>query len=279
VIAVSHLKDFPSSVEIPVNDTAACIYLLHTSTKPTSENVAGNITLVYSDGSKKNNYMIMGKHLTYWWFSQLKTDYSGIAWYGKNDISEGVGLSWSAIDNPFPGKQISKIILEPPADNGIYTVFSISLADKPHYVPVNPVSFGGPDNWAGATAMAALVEGLAGIKDAPKTEAFSSPVISPKWINTNANDVNVTIRYEASNGYVSYHYKNRPEKNQIELLTTGSGKNMVYHIELPANIKSAKSVISENNKGVPFKTSTIENTSYTDFILQGNRPTKIIIAY
>ncbi len=190
--------------------------------------------------------MVSGKQLTYWWFSELKTDHSGIAWYGKNKVSEGIGLSCCAIDNPDPSKTIAKIILEAPADNGIYTVFGITLADRPHYVPVNPVSFGGPDNWAGATAMAAMVEGLAGVKDAPGTEAFSAPVIAPRWDNTTANNVNVTIRYAASKGYVSYRYTYESATGRIKILATGSGHSLHFHIKLPDASAGAKYVTANN---------------------------------
>ena len=117
--------------------------------------------------------MIYGKQLTYWWFSELKTDYSGIAWYGKNKVSEGIGLSWCAINNPEPQKQITSLVIEAPAGNGIYTIFAISVSDRRHQLPVNPVSYGGPDNWAAATAMAAMVEGLAGVKNTEGTRAYS----------------------------------------------------------------------------------------------------------
>ena len=75
-----------------MNDTAACIYFLHTASKPSSENVAGAVKILYEDGSSNFNYMIMDKQLVYWWFSSLKTDHSGVAWYGKNDVSKGVGV-------------------------------------------------------------------------------------------------------------------------------------------------------------------------------------------
>ena len=87
-----------------------CIYLLHTSGKPQSENVAGAVKILYEDGTYNFQYIIMDKQLTYWWFSELKTDYSGIAWYGKNDVSEGVGVSWCAIDNPHPEKKIKSLL-------------------------------------------------------------------------------------------------------------------------------------------------------------------------
>ncbi|MEO7046405.1 MAG: hypothetical protein ABI091_13930, partial [Ferruginibacter sp.] len=82
VVAVSNQKGLPDSVSIPVNDTAACIYLLHTSGKPESENVAGVVKIMYEDGSNYLQYIIMGKQLAYWWFTELKTETSGVAWYG-----------------------------------------------------------------------------------------------------------------------------------------------------------------------------------------------------
>ena len=83
VVAVSKQKGFPAQKEIPVNDKAGALYFLHTSSKPSSENVSGAVSLHYSDGTQIIRYMVMDKQLTYWWFSNLKTDHSGIAWYGQ----------------------------------------------------------------------------------------------------------------------------------------------------------------------------------------------------
>lgn len=278
VVAVSRLKSFPAKVEVPVNDTAASIYLLHTSTKPGSENVVGNVTFVYSDSSRRNNYIINGKHLTYWWFSELKTNHSGIAWYGKNDISQGIGLSWCAIDNPSPAKRISRIVIEPPADDGIYTVFALTTSNRPHSVPVNPVSFGGPDNWAAATAMAALVEGLAGVKDSKKTEALSAPTISPRWINTRSNDVAVTIRYEASNGYSSYRYQHLPTEKKIVITTTSSGYKTNLHIQLPPGVTEPRS-LTLNHKPVPFSLEKSEESNYVNCASSSNFPFTVVLKY
>ncbi|MEP7144158.1 MAG: hypothetical protein ABI707_14845, partial [Ferruginibacter sp.] len=278
VVAVSKIKDLPASIAIPVNDTAACIYFLHTSGKPSSENVAGAVTFQYEDGTEKVNYIINDKQLTYWWFSKLATDYSGIAWYGKNLVSEGIGLSWCAINNPFPNKKISKLMIESPEGNSIYTVFAITLSNKPHYVPVNPVSFGGPDNWAAATAMAAMVEGLAGVKNTPNTQAYSNPVIAPHWITTGVDTVNVTIRYAASKSYVAYQYINDPQEKQLRLLITGSGKNIHCHILLPDKISVVKSILI-NDKKADFRIAAIEQSHYADFIIDNDVPKKVVINY
>ena len=278
VVAVSKQKGFPESVEIPVNDSAACIYMLHTSSKPASENIVGAIKFLYKDGSTKLQYIAMDKQLTYWWFSELKTDYSGIAWYGKNDVAEGVGVSWCAINNPEPQKKISKIILQSPEGDGIYTVLGITLADKEHYVPVKATSFGGPDDWAASTAMAAMAEGLAGVKDAPQTEAFNKPVVAPRWITTASDTINATIRYAASNGYVAYTYINNAKDKEIQITATGSSHEILYHILLPATIQAAKSV-TVNEKPVAYKTNRIEKSVYIDFEVVNNTAKKIVIKY
>jgi hypothetical protein len=275
VVAVSKQKGFPSSVEINVNDTAACIYLLHTSSKPASENIVGAIKFLYDDSTMKLQYIAMDKQLTYWWFSELKTDYSGIAWYGKNDVSEGVGVSWCAINNPEPHKKISKIILQSSEGNEIYTVFAITLSDKVHYIPVSPVSFGGPDDWAAATAMAAMIEGMAGVKD--KSEAYELPVVSPRWITANVDSVNVTVRYAASRGYVTYQYRNDKKNKAIFITVTGNGDKMFFHVLLPMNAE-AKNVLC-NSKTIGFKPSTIEKSTYADFEVALDKVNSIEIKY
>lgn len=275
VVAVSKQKGFPSSVEVNVDDSAACIYLLHTSSKPASENIVGSVKFLYDDGSSKLQYIIMDKQLTYWWFPQLKTDYSGIAWYGKNDVSEGVGVSWCAINSPEPGKKINKIILQSSEGDEIYTVLAITLANRPHYVPVKPTSFGGPDDWAAATAMAAMVEGLAGVRD--KGEAYKLPLIAPRWITTNVDSINVTVRYAASQGYASYQYKHDRNNKAIFITSTGSGDKIFFHVLLPMNAKP-KSVLC-NNKTIAFVPVTIEQSSYADFEVGLNKVNSIEIKY
>lgn len=278
VIAVSRQDGFPATVDIPVNDTSACIYLLHTASKPASENVAATVTFYYADGSRKTNFIINGNQLTYWWFPQLKTDHSGIAWYGKNDVSEGVGLSWCAIDNPEPSKKIAKIELGAVDNHCIYTVFGISLSNQPHYIPVNPVSFGGPDNWAAATAMAALVEGLAGVKNGPLSEAYAHPVIAPRWMTTTADSVNVFIRLQANAGYVAYSFKQDKVKRRILLDATGSGQAYSFHILLPPGVEKPRSLLV-NGQARNYTISKKESSIYTDFTVTDSGPSIIEIKY
>ena len=65
-------------------------------------------------------------------------------------------------------------------------------------------SFGGPDNWAAANAMAALVEGLAGVKN--EGLAYEKVTLSPRWVSAGVDTVDVTVKYAASEGYIAYKY-------------------------------------------------------------------------
>ncbi|CAN5428134.1 hypothetical protein BH10BAC2_BH10BAC2_48010 [soil metagenome] len=249
--------------------------MLQTSGKPSSENVAGIVKLVYDDGSSKIQYIIMGKQLTYWWFSQLETDHSGIAWYGKNDISEGVGVSWCAIDNPEPHKKISKIIIEAAEGGTAYTVLGITLSNQKHYVPVKPTSFGGPDDWAAASCMQSLIEGLAGVTD--NAIAYQQPVVAPRWTSANTDAVNVTSRFAASDAYVSYSYYHDILHKSIRPIATGNGKQMFFHVLMPKNVTVKKMLI--NNKPVAFKQSIIEQSVYADFTTTLNEIKQVEILY
>lgn len=277
VVAVSRQAGLPAGVEVAINDTAACVYLLHTSSKPASENVVGSVKFLYDDGTSKIRYLLNDKHLTYWWFSELQTEHSGVAWYGKNLVTEGAGLSWCALDNPTPKKKISKLIFQAPENDGIYALFGITLASRPHYVPVKGPSFGGPDNWSAALVLAALVEGLAGVKDAPKTQAFSKPVVSPRWVESKSDVLDVCIKYPASNGYVAYRFKHQKAQRQIHLQATGSGTAINFHVLLPENTH-AKSVMV-NGKSQVFNSSKVENSVYVDFEITNAVPQLIEIQY
>ena len=278
VVAVSRSGGLPSTIEIPVNRSAGAVYFLHTSSKPASENIVGVVLFKYSDGSSRTNYIVFGKQLTYWWFSDLKTDYSGIAWYGKNKVSEGIGLSWCAINNPEPLKQIASLIIEAPAGNGIYTVFAVTLSDRKHDLPVNPVSFGGPDNWAAATAMAAMVEGLAGVKNEAGTAAYSFPLVTPRWTTTKSDTANVSIRYAPSGGYVAYRFIHHVEKKEMQILATGNGKKIHCEVLLPEKTEAVKSV-SMNNKSIPYSIRKMEHSAYVDFNISNTDLKNIVIRY
>jgi hypothetical protein len=272
-IALSSLKGYAKRVEIPVNDSAKTIYLLHTGMGTVSDNIYASVTFRYTDSTEKSVYLIKEKNLTNWWFPSLKNDYTGVAWHGPNANSTSVGTYYTAIGNPDSRKKIEKIIFQPVLNEAVYIIFGITLADQVHYIKPKPESFGGPDNWAAATCMQALVKGLAGVQD--NGTAFSRPAISPRWIFSGTDAVTTTIRYAASGGYVSYHFVNNKNKKTIEIIATGNGDKISFHVQLP----SAATAIRYGEKPIEFKNSVIENSFYADFETVGSQVKKIRIEY
>ncbi len=264
VVAVSTDKGLPVQVEIPVNDSAAAVYLLHSSSDNIPGTVAGAIRFVYDDGSVASRYIFKGKEVTNWWFPSLENEYAGVAWWGPNLRSTKVGVCWAAIDNPFPKKKITKLIFDAPLEGGIYTVLGITLANQKHYIKPKGESFGGPDNWAAANGMAALVEGLAGVKN--EGLAFDKVKFSPRWTSAGVDSVNVTIQLAASKAYVAYQYHHSAAKKEIDVRITGSGNEVNNHILLPPDCKVVTSVLIDGQP-VEVVLSKIENSSYADFKL------------
>ena len=276
VIGLSYAKGFPRIAEVPVNDTAKCIYLLHSSSDNIPSAFAGAITFRYTDGSEKSRNIVKFKDITNWWFSSLENERAGVAWSGPNPVSTKVGVCWAAIDNPSPDKKIEKLVFSAPVEGGIYAVIGITLADKEHYIRPKIESFGGPDNWAAATGMAALVEGLAGVKNTGL--AFDKVGLSPRWCSASTDSAKVTICLPASDGYVSYTYKNDKAKGEISMQVTGSGNEITGHVLLPHEAISVKSV-TLNGNSLLFTNSLIENSKYIDFKTMLGRVINIQISY
>jgi hypothetical protein len=264
VAGISTIAGLPRQIEIPIGDSAATVYLLHSSSDNIPGTVAGSITFRYTDGTEASRYLMKGKDVTNWWFSSLENDYAGVAWWGPNLCSTKVGVCWAAVVNPNPSKKIDKLVFSAPLEGGIYALLGITLADRVHYVKPAVESFGGPDNWAASNAMAALVEGLAGVKNPGL--AFDKVSLSPRWTSANVDSVNVTIQFAASKGYVTYCYVHDLQNKEIRFRVTGSGNTIQNHILLPKEAGTVGSVVA-NGIPVDFTLSKIENSVYADFSL------------
>ncbi|HUI64066.1 MAG TPA: hypothetical protein VL126_04435 [Bacteroidota bacterium] len=276
VVAVSTKPGFPRVVEIPVHDTASSVYLLHSSSDNIPAHVAGAITFVYSDGTESSQYLMKGTDVTNWWFSSLDEERSGVAWSGPNPRSAKVGVCWAVIDNPNPHKEIVKLLFHAPLEGGIYALIALTLADRPFYTAPKAESYGGPDNWAAATGMAALVEGLAGVKN--QGLAFSSVELSPRWASAGIDSTNVTVLFPSSNGYVAYRYRHQAEKKRFDLRVTGSGDEIRAHLLLPEGLKVVSSV-SSGGRPVPHSESWIGESHYLDFALPLPAVQSVTISY
>jgi hypothetical protein len=249
-VAVSRAHGLPASVEIPVNQKAGALYLLHSVSGVGSSQVGGAITITYDDGTTYSRYMMNNKDVAGWWFTGLKGDKSGLAWSGPNPVSTRVGVTWVAIDNPHTAKTIKSIRLEAAAEGGIYAVLGVTLADRPHYVEPSAVSFGGPDNWTSGNGMGALVEGLAGVKNLGL--AFDRVSLTPRWPVTKSDSASVVIRFASSNGYMAYDYAHDKQARVIRYKITGSGDQAQGRFLLPEGVGIVKQV-RVNNSAVEHK--------------------------
>ena len=261
VIGVSTITGLPAQVDVPVGDTAATVYLLHSSSDNIPSRVAGSVTFRYTDGTEASRYLMKGEDVTNWWFSEMENDHAGVAWWGPNPCSTKVGVCWAAINNPYPAKKIDRLIFRAPLEGGIYAILGITLADHIHYVKPSVESYGGPDNWAAANAMAALVEGLAGVKN--DGLAFDRVTLAPRWTSAHVDSVNVSIQFAASKAYVAYQYCHNQAKKEIRIRFTGSGHAIHGHILLPQGSRSVES-ITVNGKKVIFTLTKMENSIYAD---------------
>jgi hypothetical protein len=112
--------------------------------------------------------------------------------------------------------------------------------------------------------MAALVEGLAGVKN--EGLAFDKVRLSPRWTSAGVDSVNVTIQFAASKGYVAYRYKHFAAKKEITLEVTGSGNTIRNHILLPGDCQAVGS-IEANGIPVDYTLVKTESSAYADFSL------------
>lgn len=274
-IAISSQTGFVKQVTIPINDTAKCLYFMHTGMGPVTDNVYGTITFTYEDSTEKTTYIFKEKHLSNWWFPFVHNDYAGVAWSGPNDKSANVGTWWAAFNNPAPGKKIASLTITASPGESTYILFGLTLANQLHYVKPAPESFGGPDNWAASTCMQALIEGLAGVKDS--AEMYKLPVVNARWVSASIDNVNVTARYAASQGYVSYRFAHNKSGKQVTITATGNGDKMFWHVLLPAN--ASVTGVTAGNKNIPFSQSVTEQSVYADFSIDLPGVKTIIISY
>ncbi len=161
-------------------------------------------------------------------------------------------------------------------DRAIYAVLGLTVSDQPLHQRAPEVSFGGPDNWAAAAVVYALVEGLAGVVD--EDVAYKIATISPRWPAAGTKAVTVTIHYPASNGYVAYDYRHDPARREIVLTVTGGGEKAACHVLLPAGVAAATGV-KDSSMPVAFTISRVESSAYADFAVALPGPRTVRIRY
>ncbi|MGC9341747.1 MAG: hypothetical protein ACP5E3_03525 [Bacteroidales bacterium] len=258
VLALSGDKKYKLSESIELNKEFASIYFLHVL--PEGSN-AGSVTLKYKDGSEYIKYITKGGgEIGPWWFPQEPQDKKGIprlklAWTGKNETTTKIGCWVYGLNNPHPEKIVDELVLEGMKDSSKWMIMGITLSDKPVYFEPSIVSTI-PAHWAAAAVTYALIEGLTGVVD--EGVAYSQASVSPRWSFADVKNATVSVKYEASGGYVHYTY--RDEGNNIKLQFTSNSDESEIKLPIPMG-KSPGGLLVNGNK-VPYKLLKIKESLY-----------------
>ena len=253
-------RDYQISSAVILNRKTTTIYLLHARSKG---DIIGMVALRYDDGLTFTEYIHSDK-IDNWWFPQDKPNFK-VAWSGKNKKSPFVGLGITQIVNPNPDKKIEAVELFGMKNSkSRWMIAGLTLGDavidvKSKDNSKEDLSFGIPDRWGAAAVTYSLLEGLAGVKD--MATMFEKVKISPRWEAAGEKDVAVTVKYEASGGYISYQY--RLLQNKLTINFTGTGTISEWEILLPQNKKPKTLQVNGNAKSLII--NKIENSDYIVF--------------
>lgn len=273
-IAVSGRSGTPQ-VDVPVGRAFQSLYLLHTAADIPAHGVVGTVTLCYEDGTEHAEYLHAPTNLSRWVFPLPPQGKARIAWTGRNRRWTRVGVTVTGIDNPHPDKQVLTVRLSADHSPALWAVLAMTTSDAPVTFSPNPVSFGGPDEWAGGEVAYALLEGLAGVKD--RLTAMREVNVSPRWAAAGEREASVCVHYPASDGYVAYHYQHEPEARRIGLLLTGSGERCTVRVLLPVGASPTR-VLTEAGT-LAFHQEVVEGSTYACFEIPPLTPVRVCVEY
>jgi len=131
------------------------------------------------------------------------------------------------------------------------------------------------DGWGSSAFLNAFIEGLVGVVDSAKL--YQEVKISPRWPVAKTKKAEAVITYGASDGYFAYHWNLLSEENQIEIIYTGSGSQVNFHVLLPEKTKAVSVIIDEQK--ISFMNNRIEQSNYVDFKSRISGVHKVIIIY
>ena len=275
VVGVSARLGF-RSVEIPIHARAGALHLLHAAEGDGASGLVAALRFEYDDGSARTQYIASGKQIAGTWFPKLEATDAGVAWRGANGVCGDVGVFWAAIPNPEPAKTIARLAILPAAEDSGYALIALTLASRMPYHAPPAVSFGGPDNWSAALVMYALMEGLAGVRDADV--AYRRVELSPRWAAANVDDVSVTARYAAGDGYVTYRFHHDAARRSISISATGNATSASLRILIPAGARSIESV-EVNGKTQPVHAERVRDSLYAVVPVALNVPVTVEARY
>ncbi|MGB8261802.1 MAG: hypothetical protein WCE75_15680 [Terracidiphilus sp.] len=280
-LAISSAPRYKRQATLAVNAAARSFYLLHTKS---GDSLAGKLTLRYADGTTHWEYIRAGVNINHWWApadNQFNERYGPgperlqVAWRGPNKKFENLGVFVAGFEHPHPEKTIASLDFECMDTDAKWMVLAVTLSDAPMYLPPwNDVSFGMPNNWGAAALVAALVEGLAGVRD--QGAAFSRARIAPRWTANGTRSATVTVRYPASQGYVRYEYLCDEAARRIAVDFAGSAEEFEIAVQMPNGARPGRATL--DGREVQAETQTVESSRYAVLQVKGARAHRLTVA-
>jgi hypothetical protein len=271
-IGVSSLPKYAAKTQIAVHKICKTFYLLHACSG--SGATLGKLTIHYEDGSKQVEYIERGVNVGSFWapedgefnnrYGAYAQERMQVAWRGKSGLIDNVGVWIASFAPDRSDTPIASLELESMETSSKWFVIGITLSNMPPFLPRwSDVSGGMPNNWGAGCVTAALLEGLAGIEDTGA--GFRGARVSPRWLSAGIHEVQVSVRYPASRGYVHYHY--RQEGSGITLDYTSCADKATLRVLLPAGVRVKTGLL--NGKAVDLRMETVEQTVYAVAHVEG----------
>jgi len=264
-IGVSSAPGYAAKSVVEVNQACRSFYLLHACSGPGA--TLGKLTIHYENGESQVQYIERGVSVNGFWAPQdeefnnrygtNQPERMQVAWRGSSPMIRNVGV-WIASFVPREGElPIARLELESVEAGTQWFVIGLTLSDMPPFLPPwSDVSTGMPNNWGAGCVTAALLEGLAGVEDT--AGGFRAAQVSPRWLAAGINEAEVSVRYPASRGYVSYRY--RREGNEIVLEYTSCADAAILRVPLPPGSRVQTGTLDGN--AIDLKIEKVEATEY-----------------
>jgi hypothetical protein len=129
---------------------------------------------------------------------------------------------------------------------------------EPGFRTTNEVNYAG---WGMAQWIAALFEGLSGVRDQAAT--LRTVHVSPRWPAAGVKQARVSVAYGASDACFSYALATDDAVQRIAIEFTGSGERAEFHLLLPEGWQAVS--VQVNGAVSPFQAVVEDRSHYVDF--------------
>ena len=260
-------------ITIPVNAAMPAIYLHHTLSAISRDDLLGWITVHYTDGTTHQRYIRQNREIANWWDPvdltpqgnqhSITSGYdTRVAWRGRN-ARTWVGTYVWGWNHPHPEKTIDHLTFTNSGLASNWFLLGLTLGSKPKWLGTDPERLNFIANWHSAACLSAIFEGLCGVKST--APAMRRVILSPRWAATDETEVECCAAYPGSGGYCAYRF--RREADALELLIASADDKLHLEILMPPGRTPGRVIV--NGHAAEFETRMVEQSCYVSMTLAG----------